>query len=105
MCTLTHGEDEKGNIKKKMSIDTDHYVTSECSRATVHSHTEVLMCLYCLYVLLNTAHQQVVPYFPDNTNCIVYYKRNKSVLKWLLKETNTISIIHHTAEDGHMLFD
>lgn len=78
-----------------MSIDTNHYVTS---RATVHSHIEVLMCLYLLYVLLNTAHQQAVPYFPDNTNCIVYYKRNKSVLNWLLKETNIISVIHHTAE-------
>lgn len=74
-----------------MSIDTNHYVTSECSRATVHSHIEVLMCLYLLYVLLNTAHQQAVPYFPDNTNCIVYYKRNKSVLNWLLKETNSMA--------------
>lgn len=81
-----------------MSIDTNYYVTSECSRATVHSHTEVLMCLYLLYVLLNTAHQQAMPYFPDNTNCIVYYKRNKSVLNWLLKETNIISVIPHTAE-------
>lgn len=81
-----------------MSIDTNHYVTSECSRATVHSHIEVLMCLYLLYVLLNTAHQQAVPYFPDNTNCIVYYKRIKSVLNWLLKETNIISVIHHTTE-------